>query len=296
MTIKEYLFPETVEGCLMLLESGGGRYRIIAGGTDLVIWLKKGKYTPEGVVDISRINELKEILFSDGSVRLGAAVTHAEIAASSLLRARLPALAEASGSVGSPQIRNIATVAGNVVSAQPAADAAIALTALGAEMEIVSSSGRRSEPVEKLYAGVGQSRVDSTRELVAGIVIPLAGEGSGSAFMRAAPRSALALPVINSAVCLYTSGGCITGARIAVGPVAARPFRPFPAEEFLVGAALSDAGRLGRAAEIAAELSNPRDSLLRGSAGYRRHLVKIMVNRALVKAAQRAGGDCLAAN
>lgn len=296
MSLQEYLFPKTVEGCLNLLAGGRGGYRIIAGGTDLIIWLKKGRYTPAGVVDITRINELRTFSAAGGSLFMGAAVTHAEAAGSSFIRSRLPALAEASGSVGSPQIRNIATVAGNVASAQPAADAAVALTALGARVEIASVAGRRTEPVENLYAGVGESRLDSTRELVTAIVVPLYETGSGSAFVRAAPCRALALPVINAAVCLNTSGGYVTGARIAVGPVAPKPFRPLSAEEFLVGASLSDSGRLEQAAEMAAAESNPRDSLLRGSAGYRRHLVKVMVKRALIKAAERAGGGHLATN
>lgn len=295
MTVQEYLFPESVEECLELLAGGRG-YRVMAGGTDLVPWLKSGRYTPAGVVDITRIKELKTLAVDGGSLVIGAAVTHAEAAASSFVRDHLPALAEACGSVGSPQIRNMATVAGNVVSAQPAADAAIALTALGARVEIASAAGRRADPVENLYAGAGKSRVDSTRELVIGIIVPLPGAGCGSAFMRAAPRKALALPVINAATGLKTSGGYITEARIAVGPVAPGPFRPLPAEEFLVGASLADTGRLERAAEMAAAEASPRDSLLRGSAEYRKYLVKIMVQRALEKALIRSGGGQSAAN
>ncbi len=287
MNVQAYLTPRTAEEALEQLGRYGGEARLIAGGTDLMIWLKRKKYTPRVLIDITGIDQFRRLEFTGESLVIGAALTHAEVALDGGIRSLVPVLAEACASVGSPQIRNIATVVGNVVSAQPAADAAVALVALGAGTEILSRDGRRTLPVEELYAGVGRSIIDSTREIVSRIVVKAPGPGSGSAFMRIAPRQALALPVINVAVVISTAGGLITGARIAIGPVADRPFRPEGAEKFLAGVPVGDPGAFAEAAGMAGRESSPRDSLLRGSADYRRHLVKVLVRRALEEAAGR---------
>lgn len=290
MTVQAYLMPQTTEECLSELDRFAGRARLIAGGTDLMLRLKKKKYSPVALVDVTRIEQLRRLEVTGGKLIIGAAATHALLALHPEVRASMPVLSEACASVGSPQIRNIATVVGNVVSAQPAADAAVALVALGAQAEIVSAGSRRIEEVAQLYAGFGQSTVDSSSELVTRIIVKVPGPGSGTAFMRIAPRNALALPVINTAVVVHTTSDKVTGARIAIGPVAARPFRPLKAESMLVGAAASDKEAIKAVALAASQEANPRDSLLRGSAGYRRQLVKVLVERALVAALARALG------
>lgn len=288
MSIQDYLIPRTVEECLELLKLHDGGARIIAGGTDLMLWLKRKKFDPKVLIDITEIEKLSLLGVRSGELEIGAADTHARVALHTEVLAMAPVLAEACASVGSPQIRNIATVVGNVVSAQPAADAAVALVALGARAEIISASGNRTEPVEDLYAGVGRCRVDSAREIVGRVFLKIPGPGSGSAFMRFAPRKALSLPVVNVAAVVFTDGGLITEARIAVGPVADRPYRPLRAESFLAGAPVSDETVYYEAAELAGREVNPRDSLLRGSSQYRRQLVKVLVRRALQAAAERA--------
>lgn len=292
MMVEDYLAPRTAEEALDQLARYGGDARLIAGGTDLMIWIRKRKYSPKALIDITGIEDFRRLEEGRGGLSIGAAVTHAEAALHGGIRKMAPALSEACASVGSPQIRNIATVAGNVVSAQPAADAAVALVALGARAEILSAGGVRVEPVEDLYAGAGRSRIDSTREIVRRIMLDHPGAGSGCAFMRIALRQALALPVINVAAAIYSHGGVITSARIAIGPVAGRPFRPGGAEKLLAGVSLGGRAAFFEAAEEAGRDANPRDSLLRGSAEYRRHLVKVLVRRALEAAADRiAGGE-----
>jgi carbon-monoxide dehydrogenase medium subunit len=290
MPVVRYLFPNTVSECLAELESQEGRARIIAGGTDLVLSIRRGEFSPEVLVDITRVPELQGLEEENGELALGAAVTHAQCASSSLVRRGASCLAEACASVGSPQIRNVATVAGNVVNAQPAADAAVALVALGATAEVVSARGKREEPVEDLYAGLGQSRVDSARELLTRIRLPLAKAGEGSAFLRFAPRRALALPILNGAAWVSLRGEQIAAARICLGPVADRPFRPRGAEEVLRGARWDDEKALEEAAQAASREANPRDSLLRGTAAYRRELARVLVWRVLAAALQRAQG------
>jgi carbon-monoxide dehydrogenase medium subunit len=197
----------------------------------------------------------------------------------------------ACGSVGSPQIRNVATLAGNVVNAQPAADSAVALVALGARAEIFSPDGRRLEPVETLYRGLGQSTIDSSREILATLRVPVPGEGEVNVYGRVSPRNSLCLPVVNAAVSLKTGQGKILSGRIAMGPVSDRPFRPARAEAALQGAALDDSEALSEVGRIAGEESNPRDSCLRGCSDYRRQLLRVLVRTLLEDATARAAGE-----
>ncbi|KKM09825.1 hypothetical protein SY88_16665 [Clostridiales bacterium PH28_bin88] len=291
MSVQAYLMPRTTEQCLAELDRYAGEARLIAGGTDLMLWIQRKQYSPAALIDVTGISEFRRLEVTGGELVLGAATTHAQAVVHPRVRELAPALAEACASVGSPQIRNLATVVGNVVSAQPAGDAAVALVALGAQAEIASTAGRRMEAVEALYAGFGQSKIDSSREVVTQLRLTLPGPGSGSAFMRIAPRNALALPVINTAVVVHTAAGKVTAARIAIGPVAARPFRPLQAESVLAGARVDDTDAIEAAALAASREVNPRDSLLRGSAAYRRQLVKVLVGRALRAALQRATGQ-----
>ena len=284
---QEYFSPSTVEEALELLRAGDGRARIIAGGTDLVVELKEGVKVLDSLVDITGIESLKKIELQGDYIRIGACVTHAQAAASILVRDRATALSEAALSIGSPQTRNIGTVVGNVVNAQPAADAAVALVALGGEAEVADGTVKEWRPVEELYAGIGVSRVKSNEQIVTAIRFRAQSGNQGSAFTRLAQREALALPILNTAVKITAGDNNVCArARIVVAPVALHPFRCKQAEDFLTGASLTMESFVGAAEEAAAE-SNPRYSALRGTAEYRREMIKVMVRRAMCKAMER---------
>jgi CO/xanthine dehydrogenase FAD-binding subunit len=288
MTIQRYLFPGTVKDCIEELGNHSGRARIIAGGTDLVLAVRRGDCDPVALMDITKIAELEGIVEEEGEVRLGARVTHAACASSPLIRKLGTCLAEACMSVSSPQIQHVATVAGNVVNAQPAADGAIALVALGARARIVSKQGERREIVERLYLGVGRSGIDSTRELLADLRFPSTKTGEGTAFLRVTPPNGIGLPVLNGAVWISLRDQRIGDLRIALGPVSDHPFRPQGAEAVLRGVRWDDSDSLEEAARLASEEATPRDSLLRGSAAYRRQLTKILLKGLMEKAIERA--------
>lgn len=283
---EEYSSPASVPEALEILRLYKGQARIIAGGTDLVLDLKDGIRQAEYLVDISGIEALQKIERDNDTIKIGAAVTHRQAASSKLIQERAPVLAAAALAIGSPQIRNRGTVAGNVVNAQPAADTAVALFALEAEAEIATgSNGSRLVPVDKLYRGVGLSGVDSTAEIVTSLYFKSLRDNQGSAFVRLAQRRALALPVLNVAVVVTVQGSRFEEARIVVAPVAPVPFRSRQAEAALHGAVIgSDA--INTAAELAAGEAKPRDSELRGSAEYRREMVRVLVRRALEQAVQ----------
>jgi carbon-monoxide dehydrogenase medium subunit len=285
----EYLLPSSVEEALAMLAERGGRARVMAGGTDLIIQLTEGQRSADCLVDITHIPELNRITLEDGMVVLGANVTHRQASESPLVRERATVLAQACRAVGSLQIRNVGTLGGNVVNAMPAADGSIALLALEAEAEIADGTGRKWVPLPDLFAGPGVSRVDSTREMLTALRFHALSERQGSALERIARRRALALPILICAVVVTLSedGGDFESAHIALGPVAPVPFRASQAEESLRGAPISLA-TMARAGEIAIQESQPRSSLLRASREYREEVIKVLVRRGLEQAVQKA--------
>ncbi len=283
----EYLFPASVEEALEMLETYGGEARIIAGGTDLVLQSRRGQCPARVMVDITRIPGLGHMEERDGLIHIGAQVTHGQVAASSLIRSRAGVLAEACGSVGGPQIRNVGTLVGNVVNALPAADGAIALFALDAEAEVAEGAGRRWTPIATLYAGVGLCTVDPCAAMITQLRFRALGKGEAGAFERLAKRRTLVLPILNVAAIVGLQGDRVQRARIAIGPVAQMPFVAAEAGEALVGRT-PDEDRISRAAQLAAQAAQPRDSLLRGSAEYRKAMVGVLVRRALWRAVEAA--------
>lgn len=288
MNLKEYLVPQGLEECLALLHEWDGRGRLVAGGTDLIARLENGKARAEALIDVSFMQDMIGFKIQDRELVIRAGTTHAEIHGDPGIGRLLPALAKACGSVGSPQIRNVATLAGNVVNAQPAADSAVALVALGAQAEILSSGGRRIEAIEHLYQGLGQSKIDSSREILVSIRVPVPEAKQVNGYGRISPRNSLCLPIVNAAVNLKTEGGKVLCGRIAMGPVADRPFRPQKAEAALQGLSLHDREAWGEVSWIAGEEANPRDSCLRGCSDYRRQLLRVLIRTLLEDAASRA--------
>jgi len=284
--IRDHLFPTTIPETLEMLARADGKARLIAGGTDLVVAIRGGHAGCEVLVDTCGIAGLDRIEVSGDAIRLGAGVTMSQAEANPDLRRRATALAEGASWVGGPQIRNRATIVGNVVSAQPAADTAIPLFGLEAELQIASPDGRRAIPIEQAYLGVGKSAIDPSREMVVAIHLRPHGDGETSVYMRMMKRRALTLPVLSCAVRVAASGGRFTAVRIALGPVAATPLRAREAEEYLRGREIS-AASVARAAEIARHASSPRSSALRGGAEYRKDMVSVLVRDALWRGLQR---------
>ena len=291
MNLRDYLFPRDLEECLAALSAWEGRGRLVAGGTDLVANLEYGKSQVETLIDISTVKDLMGFEILDHELVIRAGATHSEISSAPDIQQFWPALAKACGSVGSPQIRNVATLAGNVVNAQPAADSAVALVALGAQAEILSTGGRRLEPIEALYRGLGKSTIDSSREILVALKVPVPRDGEVNVYGRVSPRNSLCLPIVNAAVSLKTKGGKILSGRIAMGPVSDRPFRPSRAEAALRDMDLRDREALNEIGRIAGEESNPRDSCLRGCSDYRRQLLRVLVRTLLEEATTRAIGE-----
>lgn len=277
---EDYYIPNNLNEALKILANYNGEARVIAGGTDLLLDLKKGSKQAQYLVDIRNIEGMKVIEERGDRIYLGAGVTHTQAANSRLIREKATALAEAAAQVGSLQVRNVGTIVGNVVNAQPAADTAVALVALGAEVEIAFPDGNRQlTKVVDLYAGTGKSRIDSTSSVVTGIYIPLI-PNSKSTFLRIARRKSLALPVINVSIVLTMIDGVVTSTAITAGPVGPQPLHLREAENFLMGKVLTPEV-ISRTAKMAASEAQPRTSLLRGSRDYRQELLQVLIIRGL---------------
>ena len=282
---KEYLFPASVEEAVIMLAQWDGRARLIAGGTDLVLEFNEGKRKADCLVDVTRIPELKEITLQGNTITVGAAVTFRQLDDSPLIRQRATVLAEAAHTVGSLQIRNVATLGGNVVSALPAADGSLGLRALEAEAEIADIQGRRWVPLEELFAGPGQSKIDATAQVLTALRFKALGSHEGSAYERLARRRVLALPILACGIAAGLSEDASTfqWVRVSLGPVAPVCFCAHFTEEFLTGAKVSPETMV-RAGEIALSESNPRSSLLRACKEYRQEMIKVLVRRGLERA------------
>lgn len=284
----EYVLARTLDQALSALGQPGRQGRVIAGGTDVVIDVEEGKIQADILVDITRIPTLAEIREEDGYLLIGATATLTQISRSPLVRRHAPSLAQAAGRVGSLQIGNAATLTGNVISAQPAADAAMALAVLNAVFTVRNQAGERQVPMTEMYAGFGKSSVDSSQEIVTQIRIPCLAVDEAAAFIRLELRKSLALPMLNAAAAAKIRDGRFIWARIAMGPVGVGPTRAAEAEAWLAGKAVT-AGMIRIAGELALENANPRSNLLRGSREYRLQTLPVLVRRALADCAKQLG-------
>jgi CO/xanthine dehydrogenase FAD-binding subunit len=280
-----YIRAESLEQALDLLKEYAPEPRVIAGGTDLFL-----QELPENLIDIGSLEIIKMIEEKEGLLEIGAAVTHSMAANAELIISKATALAEACSQVGSPQVRNIGTLGGNVMNAAPAADAAVALVALGAKAELIDTlKNKRCLAVDQLYASYNCTAVDCSSELLLKFLLDPCKTGEGSAFVRLAARRALALPMVNAAARVSLEDGVISGICLVAAPIKPAPTRLFKTENYLLGKPAVEA-TWQEAEKMAAEEAEVRGSLLRCSADYRKQMVGVMVGRALRTAALRALG------
>ena len=280
----EVVQADSVEDCLRALAAHGREAKLLAGGTDLLPQLKNGMLAPRYVVDLSRVTRLRTLDVHDG-LRVGAAVTARELELNQAVQTRYPALAESGALVGSVQVRNLATVGGNLCNAAPSADMAPPLLALEAEAVIAGPRGERRVPLSAFFADVRRT-VLAPDELLLELVIPAPAPRSGGHYLRHTPRRELDIAVVGVASQLRLSDGICARARIALAAVAPIPLRATAAEQALEGRPLT-AELIEKAAGLAAEAARPISDQ-RGSAEFRRHLVRVLTRRTLTTALARA--------
>lgn len=259
--------------------------RFLAGGTDLLVDLKVGRVVVSHVVSINRIDELRAISHSESELRIGALVTPNRLAASQVVRDRFPAILDATRDLAAPQIRNMATVGGNIASAVPSADLPPIFMVMNASVELWSPQGQRRVPLESFFTGP-RSTVRNDSEILTAVIVPNPPESFGAAYARFALRAANACAVAGVAVSLRINENIIDQARVAIGSVAPTPKIVESAGAMLVGR-LADQDAFHEAAVIAMVAADPISDI-RASADYRRELVGVLTRRALTEAATRA--------
>ena len=238
----EYLKPNSIDEAISLHQSHGERARYIAGGTDVMIKIKEGKISPRYLISLRHVQGLDHIIAERGELRIGAAVTHRMLELSPVIRKDLPILIDAVENIGSVQIRNVATIGGNIINAVPSADGAIPLITLGAEVRIRGPKGERGMALEDLFIGPGQTLLEAG-EILVEFVIPKLPPHTGGAYCKHTRRAAMELPILGVAVLISLDDDMKTcaEARIGLGVLAPTPMRARNAEAILKGAKV-DAG------------------------------------------------------
>jgi carbon-monoxide dehydrogenase medium subunit len=282
----ELALPDSVEGCLELLARHGQDAALVAGGTDLLPQMKNGLRKPARVVDLSGVARLRALAGGNGGgLRIGAAVTARTLEQSPAAGGRYRAIAESGALVGSLQVRNLATVGGNLCNAAPSADMAPPLLALDAVAVIAGPKGERRVPLAEFFTGVRKT-VLSPNELLVELAVPDPGAGSGGQYLRHTPRRELDIAVVGVASQLTIANGVCAKARIALAAVAPTPVRAAAAERLLEGKPVTP-DAIERAAAAAVDAARPISDQ-RGSADFRRHLVRVLTRRTLTTALARA--------
>jgi CO/xanthine dehydrogenase FAD-binding subunit len=284
----DYKIPKSLEEVMGLLKEHGNKAALIAGGTDVMVKIRKTRKAPDVLISLRRLEALRYIRKNSG-YHIGALTTHRMLEQSDVVKSELSALHDAASSVGSVQIRNVATVGGNICNAAPSADTAGPLLALDATAVLEGPKGRRRVPLTEFFTGTYRT-VRQPDEVLVELDIPETMGQFGSAYWKHSRRKAMELPLIGIAVALKLSEdrGEIMDSRIALTVAAPTPIRAYLAEDFLRGKPLTDevlqeAGRIASSTDCCTIRTS-----LRCEAWYREDMVKVYVPRMAKLAAERS--------
>lgn len=283
----EYHSPASVAEALNLMCTDKRTCKFLAGGTDLLVDMKFRRAKPERLINLKEISELKGISIDDTNrIRIGALTTLGEIEDSVIVKEKLPILWDAVRVMASVQIRNLATVGGNLCSAWPSADTAPPLMALDATVTLKGVDGERSAPVKDLFLGPARS-VKKDREILAELLIPIPGQNSSGAYFKLMRRHAMDLALVGAGaqIGLAADKKTCTSVRIALGAVAQTPVRAPEAEAVLIDQAF-DVDLAIKAGQVASDSVSPRSSI-RASGEYRKEMVGVLVKKALITSFER---------
>lgn len=277
--------PTTIRNACAALQNAEGS-TVMAGGTDLLVRMKQ-KFTTAGlVVSLDKIPKLKSTAFSSRKgLTLGSMVTIAEVAESPVIRANYKVLSTAAGKLGSLQVRNRATIGGNICTARPSGDTIGALVAYDATLQITGPEGAREELLQNVILGPGRTTI-ARDEILTAINLPVPARNTGGSYTKYGVRNAMEIAIVSVTCLVSIQDGVCRSARVVLGAVAPTFIRCPAAEESLIGKKISEDVAL-RAARLASEASTPNTSR-RGSAAYRRELVLVLTKRGLLEAAANA--------
>jgi len=284
-----YEAPTSMEDAVALLAAESGIAKVLAGGTDLLVQLRSGRLEPDLVIDIKRIQGLRDIVAEEGGYRIGAAVSGAEMNEHEGLMALWPGVVEAAGLIGSTQVQGRATISGNLCNASPAADSVPAMVAAGALARVIGPEGSRDLPVLEVAAGPGKTTLKKG-ELVQSVFLPARPAGASDAYLRFIPRTDMDIAVVGAAVSLELGpDGSVAAARVSLGAVAPTVLLVEEAAEALIGGKLEEAA-LEKLTAAASAACKPIDDK-RGTVEYRTKVAGVLARRAALIAYDRAKGN-----
>jgi carbon-monoxide dehydrogenase medium subunit len=282
-----YETPSTTREAAALLENEEGAAFVLAGGTDLLVRMKLGHIEPALLVDIKHIPAMSAITHSTRGTRIGAAVSGAELGEHKAVAKAWPGVVEATNLIGSDQVQSRCTMVGNLCNASPAADSVPAMIAAGAKAVVVSRSGRRTVPVDKIVTGPGQTSL-TKGEVIEAIILPARPARSADAYLRFTPRTEMDIAVVSAGVNLTLERGRVKTARVVLGAVAPTAVLVPAAARAIIGTRLDD-DALEKLAAACSAACNPIDDK-RGTIEYRTKVAGVLGKRAASIAFQRAGG------
>ena len=287
----EHHAPTSLAEALDRLSQYGEKGKVFAGGTDLLVAMKKRETIPEHLINLKGIEELKRIVYDETEgLKIGGLVTLGELERSKVVKEKFSSLWDAVNVMAAPQIRNLGTIGGNLCSAVPSADTVPPLIALGATVKLNGKNHERTVLVEDFFEGPGES-VLQPDELLTEILVPNQRENSGGAYFKLMRRNAMDLALVGVAANLRLSGEkkVCEEARIALGAVAPTPFRALKAEEVLSGKEI-DEDLATRAGSVASQEARPVSDI-RASEEYRREMVGVLTKKAVMEAFKRINGS-----
>ena len=276
----EYFEASSFSEAISLLGQYGKEARLIAGGTDLLVWMKEGARRPKVVINIKSIPEGDQITFDEkNGLKIGSLVKISQIQSFAVIRDRFTALAQAAKELGSAQVRNLATIGGNLCTAAPSAETAPPLLALNAKVILHGAKGPREVPLEEFFVGPGATVLNG--EVLTEILIPSPASGTRGVYKKISRRNAVDMAIVGVAAVGVISEDSKEwrDIKIALGAVAPTPMRAVKAENVLKGRKIESAS-IEEAAQIASEEARPISDI-RGSAWYRKEMVKVLVRRSL---------------
>ena len=282
----DYHRPSSVDEAVGLLSKYDGKARILAGGTDLLVQMRGGKYQLDAVIDGKHIDELNELSYDPKSgLTLGAAVPCYKIYGNEEVAAAYPGLIDSATLIGGIQIQGRASIGGNLVNAAPSGDGIPALIAHGAVAKVAGPNGTREIPVEDVCTGPGRTQL-AADEILVSIHVPAPSKGFGARYLRFIPRNEMDIAVVGVGVSVTLSNGTVKAARLALASVAPTPLFVEAVGAALVGKEPTDEN-IQAAANAARDAAKPITDM-RGTVEYRKHLCEVLTRRALHTAIERA--------
>ena len=283
----EYSKPSTLTEAISLLQQHGEDAKILAGGHSLIPMMKFRLATPAHLIDINGLSDLEYIKEENGYLKIGALTRETALEKSDLIESKYPIIFDTTKMIADPQVRNLATLGGNLAHGDPANDHPATMIALKAQIVATGASGSRNIPIDQFFTAIFETALKSD-EILTEIQIPVPASGTGGAYIKL-ERKVGDYATAGVAAVVTVAGGTCQIAGIGLTNVGSTPIKAKAAEDYLAGKSL-DENTINEAAQLAADASDPGEDL-RGSVEYKKAMVKVLTKRALSRAAERAGGN-----